>query len=90
LCFLSSVNEPTRKRQWLTGGALTGMGNFYTSSLLFAFRRLRTFVATPARPVPSSSMVVGSGTVLIVPLKSVWEFDVPSALLHKLIKFGIP
>ena len=44
------------------------MENFYTSPLLFAFRRLRTFVATPAKPVPSSSIVVGSGTVVIVPL----------------------
>jgi hypothetical protein len=43
------------------------MGNFYTCSLLCAFRRLRTFVATPAKPVPSSSIVVGSGTVVIVP-----------------------
>ncbi len=46
------------------------MGNLYTSSLLSALRLLRIFVATPARPVPSSSIVVGSGTatVVIVPL----------------------
>jgi hypothetical protein len=29
---------------------------------------LRAFAATPAKPVPSSSIVVGSGTVVIVPL----------------------
>ena len=50
------------------------MGNFYTSSLLFALRRLRTFAATPAKPVPSSSSVVGSGTAVkpgavMVPLR---------------------
>ena len=45
------------------------MGNFYTSSLLFALRLFRTLAATPAKPVPSSSIVVGSGTgtVVIVP-----------------------
>ncbi len=37
--------------------------------VLIALRLLRTFAATPAMPVPSSNIVVGSGTVVIVPLK---------------------
>ena len=44
------------------------MGNFYTSSLLSALRRLRTFATTPAKPVPSSTIVAGSGMVVMVPL----------------------
>lgn len=48
--------------------------------VLIALRLLRTFAAIPAKPVPSSTTVAGSGMVLIVPLKSRWEFVVPLAL----------
>ena len=39
------------------------------SPLVSFLRRLRTAAPTPARPVTSKSIVVGSGTVFIVPLK---------------------
>ena len=31
----------------------------------YALRRLRTLAATPARPVPKSTIVIGSGTGLV-------------------------
>jgi hypothetical protein len=40
----------------------------YQPLLFPASRRLRIAPATPARPVLNSSIVVGSGTVLIVPV----------------------
>ncbi len=36
-------------------------------------RRLHTFAATPAKPVPSRTSVIGSGMVLTVPRMSMWE-----------------
>ena len=43
---------------------------------------MRTAVPSPARPVPSRNIVVGSGTVLIVPLMLAWELAAP--------KFAVP
>ena len=50
----------------------------YPPSLWRDLRRLRTAAPTPARPVHSRNSVVGSGTVLIVPLKWAMASGPPS------------
>ncbi len=46
----------------LAGGSMFERGWFYAISLFVALRLLRILAATPAKPVPSRSIVAGSGT----------------------------
>src|SRR5215207_4747341 len=57
---------PRRRGEDARGSSACDLGPAAPGRPAYALRRLRSFAATPASPVPKSSIVTGSGTGLVV------------------------